>query len=101
MTTLGVTTTKAKRGEFSTIDKEFAMNIQPAFLPHAQPVGLLAAFRIKLGELRLQWQQAKSQRQEIARVTHELSTCTDRELADLGFSRVDIPDVARGRFGRA
>ena len=77
------------------------MNTQLTFSPRIQSAGLLAAFRIKLGELRLEWQQAKSRRQEIARVTHELSICTDRQLADLGFSRADIPDVARGVFSRA
>lgn len=77
------------------------MNIQQTFSPRTHSIGLLAAFRIKLNELRLEWQQARSQRQEIARVTHELSRCSDRQLADLGFSRSDIPDVARGSFGRA
>jgi uncharacterized protein YjiS (DUF1127 family) len=77
------------------------MNTQPTFFPRTQSIGLLAAFRIKLGELRLQWEQAMSQRQEIARITHELSICSDRQLADLGFSRSDIPDVARGLFSRA
>ncbi len=77
------------------------MNTQLAFSPRIQSAGLLTAFRVKLGELRLEWQQAKSRRQEIARVTHELSTCSDRQLADLGFSRCDIPDVARGLFNRA
>ena len=68
--------------------------------PRSHSAGLLAAFRTKLGELRLEWQQAKAQRQEIARVTHELSVCSDRQLADLGFRRSDIPEVARGAFGR-
>ncbi len=77
------------------------MNTQLTFPSGTQPSGLLAAFRIKLGELRLEWQQARSQRREIARVTHELSICSDRHLADLGFSRADIPDVARGVFSRA
>ena len=77
------------------------MSTQPAFFPHPQHVGLLAAFRIKLGELRLEWQQAKAQRREVARITHELSDYTDRELADLSLSRSDIPDVARGSFNRA
>ena len=70
------------------------------FSPRSHSAGLLAAFRIKLSELRLEWQQARSQRQEIARVTHELSLCSDRHLADLGFRRSDIPEVARGSFGR-
>ena len=76
------------------------MSTQPAFFPHVQHVGLLAALRTKLGELRLEWQQARSQRREVARITHELSGYTDRELAGLGLGRGDIPDVARGLFGR-
>ncbi len=77
------------------------MNTQPVFFSRTQPAGLLAAFRTKLDELRLQWQQATLQRQEIARVEHELSICSDRQLADLGVRRSDIPDVARGLFSRA
>lgn len=76
------------------------MNTQPAFFPHSRHVGLLAAFRNKIGELRLGWQQAKAQRREVARITHELSGYTDRELAELGLSRSDIPEVARGSFRR-
>ena len=76
------------------------MSTQLTFSPRSHSTGLLTAFRIKLAELRLEWQQAKAQRQEIARVTHELSLCSDRQLADLGFSRSDIPDVARGSFRR-
>ncbi len=39
-------------------------------------------------------------RQTIARVTRELNTYSNRQLADLGLSRGDIPDVARGRITR-
>ncbi len=77
------------------------MSIQLAFTSRTQPTGLWAAARAKLGELRREWQQAAARRQEIARITHELSVCTDRQLADLGLSRGDIPDVARGSFKRA
>lgn len=83
--------------EFQAIGEETIMNTQPAFFSHPQHVG---PFRIKLGELRLEWQQARSQRREIARITHELSGYTGRELADLGLGRGDIPDVALGSFGR-
>ena len=76
------------------------MSTQPAFFPHPQHVGLVAAFRIKLGELHLEWQQARSQRREVARIAHELSGYTNRELAELGLSCSDISDVARGSFGR-
>ncbi len=77
------------------------MNTRTAFFPHPRHVGLLAAFRIKLGELRRGWQQAQAQRRTVARTTQELSGCTDRELAEIGLGRGDIPDVARGLFGRA
>ena len=39
-------------------------------------------------------------RRRIARVTNELAAYTDRQLADLGLCRSDIPDVARGTFRR-
>lgn len=39
-------------------------------------------------------------RRTIARITRELNTYTERQLADLGLSRGDIPDVARGRITR-
>lgn len=77
------------------------MSTQPISYSRTHSVGLLAAFKVKLSELRLEWQQATLQRQEIARITQELSSCSDRQLADLGFSRYDIADVARGTFGRA
>lgn len=77
------------------------MNTQPVFFSRIQSAGLLAALRTKLDELSLQWQQAALQRQEIARIEHELSICSDRQLADLGFRRSDIPDVARGLFSQA
>ena len=51
-----------------------------------------------LHHLRVQWQRARAQRWEIARITRELQGYTDRQLADLGLSRVDIPDVARGTY---
>lgn len=44
------------------------------------------------------WQRARAQRRETARITRELQGYTDRQLGDLGLSRADIPDVARGTF---
>lgn len=43
-------------------------------------------------------ERARTRRREIARITRELQTCTDRELGELGLSRADIPAVARGTF---
>ena len=39
-----------------------------------------------------------ARRREIAQTTRELESCTDRELWELGFSRYDIPAVARGTY---
>jgi uncharacterized protein YjiS (DUF1127 family) len=52
--------------------------------------GLMNAFRV--------W---RARRQEIARITRELETFNDRELADLGLSWSDIPAVARGEYAGA
>jgi uncharacterized protein YjiS (DUF1127 family) len=43
----------------------------------------------------------RERRREIARLTRELQTYSDRELAEIGLCRGDIPDVARGRFATA
>ncbi len=77
------------------------MNTQFAFSPRSLPISALATFRTKLREFRLEWQQARSERQKIARITHELASCTDRQLADLGLCRSEIPAVARGTYSRA
>jgi uncharacterized protein YjiS (DUF1127 family) len=47
--------------------------------------GLLAAFQA--------W---RARRRDIARITHALEAMSNRELAELGISRSDIPAVARG-----
>ena len=41
-----------------------------------------------------------ARRQQVARTTLELQSYTDRQLADLGLTRSDIPQVARGTFRR-
>lgn len=68
------------------------------FLPGAAPSRGFATLRAKQRRLAIQWQHARRQRKEIARITRELETYTDRELSGLGLSRCDIPDVARGKF---
>ncbi len=37
---------------------------------------------------------------EQVRIRRELESYTDRQLSDLGFSRLDIPSVAAGHFVR-
>lgn len=58
----------------------------------------LAGLGGTLHRLRAQRQKARAQRREVARITLELEGCTVRQLDDLGMSRADIPDVARGTF---
>ncbi len=48
-----------------------------------------------------QFRAWRQNRKQVARVTFELNCYSDRELADLGLSRGDIRDVARGTFRRA
>ena len=50
--------------------------------------------------LRARFDAWNQRRRTIARVTRELNTYTERQLHDLGLSRGDIPDVARGRITR-
>ena len=42
-----------------------------------------------------------ARRRQVNRVTAELNSYTERQLADLGLCKSDIPAVARGEFRRA
>ena len=42
----------------------------------------------------------RNQNSERARIRCELEGCTDRQLSDLGLSRLDIEDVVHGRYSR-
>lgn len=46
------------------------------------------------------WTAFRAARRETSRITRELDACTDRELADLGLFRHDIPAIARGAYRR-
>lgn len=74
------------------------MTTSSAFASAFAPVRSLAGPGTALHQFRLRWQRERAQRQEIGRITRELQGYTDRQLADLGMSRADIPDVARGLF---
>jgi uncharacterized protein YjiS (DUF1127 family) len=50
--------------------------------------------------LTLRVQAALAESRERRRIARELSTYTDAELGELGFSRFDIPAVAAGTFRR-
>ena len=74
------------------------MTVLSTLLPSTDTFRGAAA--LKLRELSLKWQRAKAEREQIFRITQELDRCSDRDLADLGLSRADIPDVARGTYRR-
>ena len=46
------------------------------------------------------WHRMVAQRRRIARYTRELEAYSNRELAELGLDRSDIPAVARGTYHR-
>jgi hypothetical protein len=44
--------------------------------------------------------ERRAARQERAQIARELSTYTDGELGELGFSRADLPMIAAGTYRR-
>ncbi|GAA3875026.1 DUF1127 domain-containing protein [Celeribacter arenosi] len=54
-----------------------------------------ANFSQRISAVRDVWMRRRAQRAEENRVYAELSSMTDRDLADLNLSRVQIGDVAR------
>lgn len=74
------------------------MTAASAFASAIAPFQSLASSGTALHHLASRWQHARAQRQQAARITRELQGYTDRQLADLGLSRADIPDVSRGMF---
>ena len=77
------------------------MSFLPALLPHADgapaQVGGLAAGRRRIMR---RWHRLVAQRRRVARYTRELEAYSNRELAELGLDRSDIPAVARGTYRR-
>jgi len=55
-----------------------------------------AAITLDWAQLRQQFQTWNARRREVARITRELESMSNRELAELGLCRSDIPAVARG-----
>lgn len=47
------------------------------------------------------WRQRAVRRARADQVRRELNAYTDRELADLGLSRSDIPGIARAAYDQA
>lgn len=50
--------------------------------------------------LRQSMADSRAERGEREQMARELSTYTDRELGELGFSRADIPMIAAGTYRR-
>ncbi len=62
------------------------------------PGGAAAAFPRQLPTTLFRVRAWFAARRRIHRVVRELSLHSDRDLADMGLSRSDIPIVARGQF---
>ena len=77
------------------------MNNQSMFLPSTVAFRGFTALRAKQRQLRLKWQRARQQRVEVLRITQELVGCTDRQLAELGVCRSEIPAIAHGTYRHA
>jgi uncharacterized protein YjiS (DUF1127 family) len=59
-----------------------------------------SALADSIQSLTLRVQAALAESRQRRRIARELSTYTDAELGELGFSRFDIPAVAAGTFRR-
>lgn len=76
------------------------MTVLSTFAPSTMASRGLTAIRTMQNQLLLRWQRAKARRAEAFRLTEELAGCTDRQLADLGLYRSDIPAVVQGTYRR-
>ena len=63
-------------------------------------VGLDASHSSFRRTMMRRWYRLVAQRRRIARYTRELQAYSNRELAELGLDRSDIPAVARGTYRR-
>ena len=69
-------------------------------MTHAMSLGASHTSAGLLSGLRAHLASRHQRTSEQARIRRELESYTDRQLNDLGLSRFDIEDVARGRFSR-
>lgn len=72
------------------------MHMLPTSNPHRAVAWLAASIR----QLREQRQARLAERQANLRLANELAAASDRHLAELGFSRADISEIARGTYQR-
>ncbi len=67
----------------------------------AATIGQQASLHVPaLAQLRSTWNAYRAQRRQRDRIIRELNAYSDRELADLGFVRADIWDIANGTYRR-
>lgn len=76
------------------------MGLLPTTTPGSAQVPGRAILRAKRDQLLRRWQRARARRERVARFTRELQAYSNRDLADLGLDRCDIPAVARGTYRR-
>ena len=67
-----------------------------AMASFGSPVGFGGLFR----NASTQFAAFRSRSAERARIRRELESYSDRQLSDLGLSRLDIPAVAAGQYAR-
>jgi uncharacterized protein YjiS (DUF1127 family) len=54
----------------------------------------------QVNEMVAEVKQQRAVRAEQNRIANELELCSDRDLAEMGFSRCDIPSIANGTYAR-
>lgn len=69
-------------------------------LAHSQTRSLGRILAERIQGLRARYAVQMTALRERRRVARELETYSDEELAELGFSRLDIPAVAAGTYRR-
>jgi uncharacterized protein YjiS (DUF1127 family) len=61
---------------------------------------LWGSFAALVNQMVVEYKQQRVVRAKQNRIATELSRCSDRELAEMGFSRYDIPSIADGTYAR-
>lgn len=64
------------------------------------PVALWTTFLSFAERVLTQYKLDRRVQAERDRIYQELNSCTDRELAEIGFSRADLPAIANGTYQR-
>jgi uncharacterized protein YjiS (DUF1127 family) len=61
---------------------------------------LWGSFAALVNQMVAEYKQQRVMQAKQNQIATELSRCSDRELAELGFSRSDIPSIANGTYVR-